>query len=229
MKAGRGPYASALDDGLVAPRRSGSRPNRRLRASSRRPATIAGDLSRVHPTAVSRLGCRADWPLAAPHPRFETCDRTGGSSNAERAIRRCRRSIWPQRDASCGSASRISATTSSSSTTPGTARIPGATGISWDRVPPYDIAATAVPALGAYDSRDTHVLEQHARWIVESGAGAIDVSWWGRGGYEEQSVPRLMDVMRDYGLKVTFHLEPVRQREDRQIRIGHSVSADRVW
>ena len=78
----------------------------------------------------------------------------------------------------------------------------------WDRVPPYDIAATAVPALGAYDSRDTHVLEQHARWIVESGAGAIDVSWWGRGGYEEQSVPRLMDVMRDYGLKVTFHLEP---------------------
>ena len=43
---------------------------------------------------------------------------------------------------------------------------------------------------------------------MESGAGAIDVSWWGRGGYEEQSVPRLMDVMRDYGLKVTFHLEP---------------------
>ena len=70
------------------------------------------------------------------------------------------------------------------------------------------MAATAVPALGAYDSRDTHVLEQHARWIVESGAGAIDVSWWGRGGYEEQSVPRLMDVMRDYGLKVTFQLEP---------------------
>ena len=52
------------------------------------------------------------------------------------------------------------------------------------------------------------MLEQHARWIVESGAGAIDVSWWGRGGFEDQLVPRLMDVMRDYGLKVTFHLEP---------------------
>jgi hypothetical protein len=81
----------------------------------------------------------------------------------------------------------------------------------WDeasRTPPYDIAATSVPELGPYDSRDRRVLEQHARWIVESGVGAIDVSWWGRGSYEDRAVPLLMDVMRDHGLKVTFHLEP---------------------
>jgi len=77
-----------------------------------------------------------------------------------------------------------------------------------DRVPPYDIAASAVPALGPYDSRDTSVLEQHAAWIVESGAGAINVSWWGRERYEDRAVPLLMDVMRDYGLKVAFHIEP---------------------
>jgi hypothetical protein len=52
------------------------------------------------------------------------------------------------------------------------------------------------------------VLEQHARWIRDSGAGAINVSWWGRGSFEDRAVPLLMDVMRDYGLKVTFHLEP---------------------
>jgi hypothetical protein len=75
------------------------------------------------------------------------------------------------------------------------------------RTPPYDIAATSVPELGPYDSGNTRVLEQHARWIAESGAGAINVSWWGRGGYEDQQVPLLMDVMRDHGLKVTFHLE----------------------
>ncbi len=75
------------------------------------------------------------------------------------------------------------------------------------RTPPYDIASTAVPELGPYDSGNTRVLEQHARWIAESGAGAIDVSWWGRGGYEDRLVPLLMDVMRDHGLKVTFHLE----------------------
>jgi glycosyl hydrolase family 99 len=76
------------------------------------------------------------------------------------------------------------------------------------RTPPYDIAATSVPELGPYDSGNPRVLEQHARWIVESGAGAINVSWWGRDGYEDRRVPVLMDVMRDHGLKVTFHLEP---------------------
>jgi hypothetical protein len=77
-----------------------------------------------------------------------------------------------------------------------------------DRRPPTDLASTYLPQLGAYDSRDHAVLEQHARWIVESGAGAINISWWGRGGYEDQSVPLVMDVMRDHGLQVTFHLEP---------------------
>lgn len=81
----------------------------------------------------------------------------------------------------------------------------------WDsagRTPPYDIAATSVPELGPYDSGNPRVLEQHARWMAESGAGAINVSWWGRGSYEDRMVPLLMDVMRDHDLKVTFHLEP---------------------
>ena len=81
----------------------------------------------------------------------------------------------------------------------------------WDqagRNPPYDIAASSVPELGSYDSRNPRVLEQHARWIAESGAGAIDVSWWGRGDFVDRLLPLLMDVMRDHGLKVTFHLEP---------------------
>jgi hypothetical protein len=81
----------------------------------------------------------------------------------------------------------------------------------WDqsgRTPPYDIASTSVPELGPYDSRNPRVLEQHARWIRDSGAGAIDVSWWGQGSFEDRAVPLLMDVMRDHGLKVAFHLEP---------------------
>ena len=76
------------------------------------------------------------------------------------------------------------------------------------RTPPYDIAATSVPELGPYDSGNPRVIEQHARWIAESGAGAINVSWWGRDSYEDRLVPLVMDVMRDHGLKVTFHLEP---------------------
>src|SRR5919199_6209928 len=41
----------------------------------------------------------------------------------------------------------------------------------WDadgRRPPVDVASNYMPLLGAYDSRDTRVLEQHAKWIAES-------------------------------------------------------------
>lgn len=72
------------------------------------------------------------------------------------------------------------------------------------RVPPVDIAATAVPALGAYDSGSVRVIEQHAKWIREAGVGAINISWWG----PNKTTSTIMDVMRDHDLKVTFHLEP---------------------
>ena len=76
------------------------------------------------------------------------------------------------------------------------------------RTPPLDIAAAAVPRLGPYDSTDVRVIEQHARWIADAGVGAINMSWWGRGDYTDLAVPRVMDVMRDHDIKVTFHLEP---------------------
>jgi hypothetical protein len=77
-----------------------------------------------------------------------------------------------------------------------------------DRVPPDDLATNYYPALGPYDSRATATLERHARWIVESGAGAVNLSWWGPDSYEDGAVHTIMDVMKDHGLKVTFHLEP---------------------
>jgi hypothetical protein len=91
----------------------------------------------------------------------------------------------------------------------------------WDRVPPDDIASNYVPRLGAYDSLSPQVLEQHARWIVESGAGAVNLSWWGPGSPEDRAVPAVMDAMRDHGLKVTFHLEPY--EDDRSSRYAEDV------
>lgn len=78
----------------------------------------------------------------------------------------------------------------------------------WDRHPPHDVGATSMPRLGPYDSRDLDTLETHARWIAESGAGAINLSWWGPESYEDRAVHRIMDVMRDHDVAVTFHLEP---------------------
>lgn len=78
----------------------------------------------------------------------------------------------------------------------------------WRRVPPADLASTYVPLLGAYDSRAEGVIERHAAWIADCGVGAINVSWWGPGSYEDLGIPLLMDVMRDHDVKVAFHLEP---------------------
>ena len=81
----------------------------------------------------------------------------------------------------------------------------------WDgsgRTPPAEISASSLPLLGAYDSRAARTLEQHARWIADAGVGAINLSWWGRGSYEDGSVHLVMDVMRAFDIKVTFHLEP---------------------
>ncbi len=77
-----------------------------------------------------------------------------------------------------------------------------------DRQPPADLASNYMPRLGAYDSASPAVLEQHAKWIKDAGAGAINVSWWGRADPIDRLIPRLMDVMSDHDIRVTFHLEP---------------------
>ncbi|BCS33817.2 hypothetical protein TBR22_A30450 [Luteitalea sp. TBR-22] len=84
-----------------------------------------------------------------------------------------------------------------------------------DHTPPTDITASSMPRLGPYDTYDLRVLEQHARWIAEAGAGAINLSWWGRGDYTDLAVPRVLDVMRDHDIKVAFHMEPYRDDRSR--------------
>jgi hypothetical protein len=74
--------------------------------------------------------------------------------------------------------------------------------------PPVDLATNYYPALGPYSSADRTALERHARWIAESGAGAVNVSWWGPDSYSNGNVDTVMDVMRDHDIHVTFHLEP---------------------
>ena len=94
----------------------------------------------------------------------------------------------------------------------------------WDylgRNPPHDIGAPYMPLLGAYDVRATAVLEQHARWIAGSGVGAIALSWWGRDSFEHRAAHRIMDVMRDHDIKVTFALEPY--ADDRGLRFRDDI------
>lgn len=95
----------------------------------------------------------------------------------------------------------------------------------WDQGglnPPSRIASNYMPLLGPYDSRATRVIEQHARWMVEAGVGAVNLSWWGQGSFEDRAVPIVMDVMKDHGIQVTFHLEPY--AKDRVLRLVDDVT-----
>jgi hypothetical protein len=87
----------------------------------------------------------------------------------------------------------------------------------WQRRPPADLASNYMPRLGAYDSRDRGVIERHARWIADSGVGAINLSWWGGGSFEDRAAHLVLDVMKDHGLKVGFHLEPYRADRGRHL------------
>lgn len=91
----------------------------------------------------------------------------------------------------------------------------------WHRNPPVDMAASSVPLLGAYDSRDTAVIEQHARWIADAGVGVVNLSWWGVDSFEDRVTPRVMDVMRAHDIHVAFHLEPY--GPDRVDRLGDDL------
>ena len=73
---------------------------------------------------------------------------------------------------------------------------------------PYQIASTMMPALGPYHSMDAAVVEQHARWLADSGVGAIAISWWGPDSNTNRATPLIMDVMKAHDIHVTFHLEP---------------------
>ncbi|TYB56555.1 DUF1080 domain-containing protein [Nonomuraea sp. PA05] len=77
------------------------------------------------------------------------------------------------------------------------------------RTPPGDIGADFYPALGAYDSGDfAGTVAQHMKWIRQSAAGVLVLSWWGRGSYEDGLARGILDAAAREGLKVAWHLEP---------------------
>lgn len=73
-----------------------------------------------------------------------------------------------------------------------------------------DISASLnYPALGAYDSYDPDVIDQHCRWAQEAGIDGFVVSWWGHDSYEDQAMPLLLDAGERHGLKLCVYYEKV--------------------
>ncbi|KAG8582257.1 hypothetical protein GDO81_007972 [Engystomops pustulosus] len=89
--------------------------------------------------------------------------------------------------------------------------------------PPEDIGSNFYPELGLYSSRDPSVLAAHMKQMRSAAIGVLSLSWYppemsdDSGAPADNLVPTLLDTAHKYGLKVTFHIEPYRNRDDRSL------------
>jgi len=96
----------------------------------------------------------------------------------------------------------------------GTADGPGGAGrvAHWGRIDAEkkDISeSTHYPALGAYDSHDPNVIDQHCRWAKRAGIDTLIVSWWGHGDYTDRAMQTILDVCGRHGLTACIYYETV--------------------
>jgi glycoprotein endo-alpha-1,2-mannosidase len=93
---------------------------------------------------------------------------------------------------------------------------PGGAGkvVHWGKIDPvsHDIAAsTHYPALGAYDSHDPRVVDQHCQWAKAAHIDTFIVSWWGHGHYTDRAMPTVLEACARHGLAACIYYETVPQ------------------
>lgn len=70
-------------------------------------------------------------------------------------------------------------------------------------------SSTHYPELGPYDSHAPKVITQHCRWAAEVGLTGWIASWWGHRSFENQALPRILDISREHQLAVTVYYETI--------------------
>jgi len=70
-------------------------------------------------------------------------------------------------------------------------------------------ASTHYPALGAYDSHDPNVLDQHCLWAKNAGIDTFIVSWWGHNDYTDRATAKILDICERHGLTACIYYETV--------------------
>ncbi len=91
---------------------------------------------------------------------------------------------------------------------------PGGAGrtVHWGRIDSAkkDIeASTDYPILGAYDSHDPKVIDQHCRWAKAAGIDGFIVSWWGHNDYTDRAMAKILDGCQHHGLSACIYYETV--------------------
>ena len=89
--------------------------------------------------------------------------------------------------------------------------------------PPDDVGAQFYPALGAYSSRDTAVIDKHMEQMILAGIGVAAVSWYppkladDNGKPSDDVIPMLLEAGRRHGVSIAFHLEPYEPRTAKDV------------
>jgi hypothetical protein len=96
----------------------------------------------------------------------------------------------------------------------GTRKGPGGAGRTehWGRIDAAnkDIqASTHYPTLGAYDSHDPKLIDQHCQWTRRAGIDTLIVSWWGHNSYTDRAMNKILDSCRRHGLTACIYYETV--------------------
>ncbi|KAL2098518.1 hypothetical protein ACEWY4_004998 [Coilia grayii] len=87
--------------------------------------------------------------------------------------------------------------------------------------PPGDIGANFYPALGPYSSRDPAVIDAHMRQMRMAAIGVLAISWYppgmsdDNGEFSDNIVPLVLDAAHTYQIKVAFHIEPFKGRDEK--------------
>jgi hypothetical protein len=88
--------------------------------------------------------------------------------------------------------------------------------VHWSQVEPAARrigGSTHYPALGAYDSHDSQLIEQHCLWAQQAGLTGFIVSWWAQGDFHDQGLPPLLEAAQKHGLAITVYFETVHPRQ----------------
>jgi len=96
----------------------------------------------------------------------------------------------------------------------GTADGPGGAGrtVHWGRIDEANKeirASTHYPIIGAYDSHDPKLIDQHCQWAKNAGIDTLIVSWWGHNSYCDRAMDRILDSCRRHGLTACIYYETV--------------------
>ena len=70
-------------------------------------------------------------------------------------------------------------------------------------------ASTNYPVLGAYDSHDPKLLDQHCRWAERARIDTFIVSWWGHDSYSDRAMDRILTSCLRHGLRACIYYERV--------------------